>query len=152
MLPDYYNGNNSFDTWVSHFECVSEINGWTEEEKLLWVRVSLRGRAHVAYDCFAHETRAAYITVKEAIRERFEPPCKSELYKLELERYQKKAGDSWQWWIQDGAFGANAPPPHPSRKSRPAILVIKILETLCQAKINLAIQLVKICTFYYNFT
>ena len=69
MLPDYYDGNNSFDTWVSHFECVSEINGWTEEEKLLWVHVSLRGRAHMAYHCFAHETRAAYITVKEALRE-----------------------------------------------------------------------------------
>ena len=95
LLPDYYNGNDNFDTWVSHFECVSDINGWTEEEKLLWVRVSLKGRAHVAYNCFAHETRETYLAVKEALQERFEPSCKAEWYKLEFERHQKKAGDSW---------------------------------------------------------
>ena len=69
VLPGCYDGNNNFDIWVSHFECVSEINGWTDEQKLLWVRVSLKGRAHVVYNCFSHEIRASYLTVKEALQE-----------------------------------------------------------------------------------
>ena len=67
LLPDYYNGNDNFNTWVSHFECVSEINRWTEEEKLLWVCISLKRKAHVAYNCFAREICATYLAVKEAL-------------------------------------------------------------------------------------
>ena len=50
LIPDNFDGGKGdFDNWVSYFECVATINGWTNEEKLLWIRVSLRGAAHVAY-------------------------------------------------------------------------------------------------------
>ena len=41
-----------------------------------------------------------------------------------------------QWWIQDGAFGVNAPPTHLVKE--PAMLLIKIATKLCQAKISLS--------------
>ena len=40
-----------------------------------------------------------------------------------------------QWRIQDGAFGANAPP---HLVEEPAMLLIKIAAKLCQAKISLS--------------
>jgi len=69
VLPDCYDGNNNFDTWVSHFEYISEINGWTDDQKLLWVCISLKGRAHMAYNCFSDEIRVSYLAVKEALQE-----------------------------------------------------------------------------------
>ena len=48
-----------------------------------------------------------------------------------------------QWRIQDGAFGANVPPPIPYLVEEPVILLIKIATKLYQTK-----KLMKTCTFY----
>ena len=42
-----------------------------------------------------------------------------------------------QWWIQDGVFGANAPP-KTSPVEEPAMFLIKIATKLFQAKISLS--------------
>ena len=49
VLPEVYSGEGDFDDWISHFENVSAVNGWTDSDKLLWIRVRLTGKAHVAY-------------------------------------------------------------------------------------------------------
>ena len=38
-LPEVYKGDNSWMDWAEHFESVAAINGWQDEEKLLWLRV-----------------------------------------------------------------------------------------------------------------
>ena len=57
-----------------------------------------------------------------------------------VERIFKKYGEvvHVQWRIQDGAFGANAPPPPPHLVEKPATLLIKIGTKRCQAKISLS--------------
>jgi len=62
VLPDCYDGNNNFNTLVSHFEYVSEINGWTAEEKLLWVHVSLKGREELTWHIIVFLTRSVHLT------------------------------------------------------------------------------------------
>ena len=52
---EVFDGQKSFDKWVSHFENVSAVNGWNDESKLLWLKVRLTGKAHVAYTQLAHE-------------------------------------------------------------------------------------------------
>ena len=49
LLPEKFDGTGSFDDWVSNFECISEINGWNEEEKALWLRAYVTGKAHVEF-------------------------------------------------------------------------------------------------------
>ena len=49
VLPEVFSGEGDFDEWISHFESVSAVNGWTDNENLLWIRVKLTGKAHVAY-------------------------------------------------------------------------------------------------------
>ena len=48
VLPDRFTGDDNFDHWISHFESVSTVNKWTEDDKLLWLRIRLTGKAHVA--------------------------------------------------------------------------------------------------------
>jgi len=80
---------------VSHFECVSKINDWSDREKALWLRVRVDGKAHVAYNLLSHEIQESFDLCKAALRERFEPSSKKEYYKLEFERRQKLATESW---------------------------------------------------------
>ena len=70
-----------FDEWISLFESVSAVNGWTDIENLLWIRVRLTGKAHVAYARLPHVTLQTYAAIKGALYERFEPDSKRELYK-----------------------------------------------------------------------
>jgi len=34
VLPEVFDGQKSFDEWVSHFENVSAVNGWNDDDKL----------------------------------------------------------------------------------------------------------------------
>ena len=37
VLLEVFGGQKSFDEWVSHFENVSAVNGWNDDNKLLWL-------------------------------------------------------------------------------------------------------------------
>ena len=80
LLPEVFTGNEDFDNWLYHFESVSAINRWSDSEKVLWFSVKLVGKAHVAYQRLSHETRESYKNTTIALRNRFEPVCKKELY------------------------------------------------------------------------
>ena len=67
VLPEIFDGQKSFDEWVSHFENVSAVNGWNDDDKLLWLKVRLTGKAHVAFAQLAHETQQSYTTAKQAL-------------------------------------------------------------------------------------
>ena len=95
VLPEIFDGDGSFTEWICHFESVSDVNGWSDEDKLLWIRVRLTGKAHVAYTRLSHETQQHYTTIKEALHERFEPPSKRHLYKVEFESRKKRDKESW---------------------------------------------------------
>ena len=41
LISDQFDGETNFDEWMSHFENVAELNGWTDEEKLRWLKVRL---------------------------------------------------------------------------------------------------------------
>ena len=103
LIPDPFDGETNFDEWISHSEKVAELNGWTDEEKLswlkhryyykssIWLKVRLIGKAHVSFNNLAHVVQQSYSTIKIALQNRFEPYSKREMYKVELEN-RKKAG------------------------------------------------------------
>ena len=105
VLLEVFSGEGNFDDWVSHFESVAAVNNWTDEEKLLWLRVRLTGKAHVVYTRLAHETQASYINAKAALRDRFEPSNYIK-WSLNVERSRKrKTGltlltTCWCWWTE----------------------------------------------------
>ena len=90
-----FDGDGSFTDWICHFESVPAVNGWSDQDKLLWIRVRLTGNSHVAYTRLSHETRQAYATTKKALCKRFEPPSKRQLYKVEFESRRKRDKESW---------------------------------------------------------
>ena len=91
LTPDPYTGEGSWDDWIDHFESVAEVNKWDDDAKLLWLRVRLTGRAQTAFKQLSEEARGVYTDCKKALRERFEPASKKELYLAEFQTQSKRA-------------------------------------------------------------
>ena len=89
VLPEKFDGTGNFEEWISHFESIAAINKWGEEEKSLWIRVRLTEKAHVALTQLQSDTIQTYEAIKKALRERFEPSSKQEVYKAEFESRRK---------------------------------------------------------------
>jgi len=68
-LPEEFTRDGSFEEWTDHFESVAAVNHWDDREKVLWLRVVLKGKAHVAYKRLLHETRKSYRDSTLAFRE-----------------------------------------------------------------------------------
>ena len=140
LLPEKFDGNQNFDHWVSHFETVSEINKWNDMEKLLWLHVSMKGKAYVAYECLAYETRQRYQTVRDALQERFEPLNKAELYKIEFNNREKKMEEDWADYADDLLTLVRKAFPSLDERSLEQIALDKYMSNLCDPNISFEVK------------
>ena len=101
VLPEVYKGDSSWMDWAEHFESVAAVNGWKDEEKLLWLRVRLVGRAATAFKRVPEGARASYARCLEALKERFDPSSKRELYLAELMGRKKLRSEDWATFAED---------------------------------------------------
>ena len=101
LTPDPYSGEGSWDDWIDHFESVAEVNKWDGPAKLLWIRIRLTGRAQTAFKQLSEEARATYADCIKALRERFEPATKKELYLAEFQTWFKRANEGWAAFAED---------------------------------------------------
>ena len=45
ILPDKFSGEEDLSEWIVHFDNVSMINGWGDNEKIKWLNVRVIGKA-----------------------------------------------------------------------------------------------------------
>ena len=140
MLPEVFSGDGNFDEWISHFESVSAVNGWTEDENLLWIRVRLTGKAHVAHAQLPHETQQTYAAVKDALRERFEPESKRELYKVQFENRRKQKEESWADFGDDLMALVNKAFPRLQEEAREQLAISKYMDQLRDPQISFGVK------------
>ena len=107
VTPDPFSGEGSWDDWLDHFESVAEVNKWENPAKLLWLRVRMTGRAQTAFKQLPQESREDYATCIKALRERFEPESKRELYLAEFQTRSKRKDESWAAFADDLKVLAN---------------------------------------------
>ena len=82
-------------------ESVAAVNGWNDKEKLLWLRVRLVGRAATAFKRVPEGAKASYARCLEALKERFDPSSKRELYLTELMGRKKLRSEDWATFAED---------------------------------------------------
>ena len=95
ITPEPFNGTGSFNDWVDHCEGVAAVNEWDKAAKLLWMRVRLVGSAQTAYGRLPAASKADYDSLRKALKERFEPDSKKELYLSEFSTRKRKTGERW---------------------------------------------------------
>jgi len=60
ITSDAFDGENSWDEWMSHFDSVSRVNEWNDQAKLLWLEVRLVGKAQKAWNWLTTKERITY--------------------------------------------------------------------------------------------
>ena len=85
-MPNTFDGEAShWDDWVSYFEIVARVNTWDEQSKLLWLEVRLVGKARKAWNRLPEDGKGNYNLAKAALRKRFEPDNRKDLYAAEFQ-------------------------------------------------------------------
>ena len=60
MVPECFSGERSYEDWINQFESMAEINHWNDEQKLMWLKVYLTGRALMVLKKFPVTVRNSY--------------------------------------------------------------------------------------------
>ena len=58
ITPDAYDGENTWDEWIGHFNSVSRVNDWNDQAKLLRLEVRLVGKARKAWNQLTTEEKS----------------------------------------------------------------------------------------------
>ena len=95
ITPDAYDGENTWDEWIGHFNSVSRVKDWNNQAKLLWLKVRLVGKARKAWNQLTTEEKSTYNAAVGALCRRFEPESKRDLYAAEFQTCGKKLNESW---------------------------------------------------------
>ena len=73
IVLNCFSGEGSYEDWIDQFESMAEINHWNDEQKLMWLKVRLTGRALMAFKKFPVMARNSYKSATIVLRERFKP-------------------------------------------------------------------------------
>lgn len=101
VLPEPFNGETDYCDWIDHFENVAAVNAWDENAKLQWLKVRLTGRAQTALKRLPEATRRSYENTLAALKKRFEPESKRELYAAEFQTRRKGKTETWADFAED---------------------------------------------------
>ena len=96
MKPATYGGKSSWLDYKSHFEACAtlHVGHWSEEDKAMYLAVSLRAQAQSVLGDLAGGVPKKYGELITALNERFSPPNQMELQRAQLRERRKKATDS----------------------------------------------------------
>ena len=101
VLPETFDGTQNWDEWVFHFENVAAVNGWTDADKLKWLRVRVTGRAQKALHLLPEASRETYRAAQAALKARFDPESRHTRFQAEFQTRRRKANEGWADFADD---------------------------------------------------
>ena len=94
MKPATFDGSSSWIDYKSHFDMCAELNGWTHDQKGLYLGVSLRGLAQGVLGNLPTKDQKDFETLCNTLGERFSPESQTELYRAQLKEREWKHGEN----------------------------------------------------------
>ena len=119
---------------------MSQINHWDEPTQLLWLQVRLTGPAQKAWKCLSEESKLHYHTAKAALSNRFEHSHQRELYLVEYQERQKKAGETWGEVADSLQILADKAFPHLSNQAKNRLTLDRFLSLIDNPKVAFAVR------------
>ena len=101
ITPEPFSGEQPWEDWIDQFETIATINGWNNEQKLIWLKVRLTGRALLAYKKSPVTTRTTFKNAVVALAGRFDSESRRDLYLAEFQSRCKKRTESWVEFGED---------------------------------------------------
>ena len=95
-LPEDFDGKQPLKEYLLHFERCSIVNGWTEEEKAMFLAASLRGDSRKLLSGLTDSDCQQYDKIVERLQLRFGVEKQAELHQARLLNRRQFEGESLQ--------------------------------------------------------
>ena len=139
MKPAMYDGSVAWTDYKAHFEACAKLNGWTDEQKGLYLSVSLRGQAQCVYSNLGSE-KHDYDDLFKVLEESFAPPTQTELYRVQLRECHQKASESMSELGQVIRWLTNLAYPKAPTDVRETLAKEQIIHSLVNSEMRLKIK------------
>ena len=90
-----YDGTASWPDFLIQFNMISELNDWTEHEKLLYLGGSLRGVAREVLGATDNSNRDTFDGLVRCLNERFDPEKQEEIFRARLNNRVQEPNESF---------------------------------------------------------
>ena len=140
VLPEVFDGTGSWTDWCFHFDNVAAVNGWSEAQKLQWLRVRVTGRAQKALLRLPAVTAPSFDSTRDALRARFEPESRQTRYQAEFQLRRKKAAEGWADFADALRTLADKAYPTLQEEARERLAINAYLDQLPQPQLSFAVR------------
>lgn len=86
MKPQQYDGKESVNSFLAHFDVCAQFNGWNDRDKCSWLKWALKGRAQQVMWDLPPSQLELYDNIVTVLRERCGSEHQRELYRIELRK------------------------------------------------------------------
>jgi len=100
-LPEDFDGKQPLKDYLLHFERCLLINGWTEEEKAMFLAASLRGESRKLLSSLTESEGRQYAKIVERLQLSFGVEKQAELHQARLLNHRQFEGESLQLLATD---------------------------------------------------
>ena len=94
IMPDSYDGQTKWDSYLAHFVACSEINGWTDEEKASFLVARLKGHPQEIYMGLPPHVRGDFGALVKELSQFFEPEAMISVRRARLRSRVRAEGES----------------------------------------------------------
>ena len=94
MKPQTYNGDEDWESYLSHFEVCAELGRWSLYDKVLYLAACLRGNAQVYYMTLTPVERSSYHTLTVKLGQRFGNLRQQPMWVSKFETRMRKQNES----------------------------------------------------------
>lgn len=101
MKPQCFDGKESVNSFLAHFENCARFNHWTEEDKCSWLQWSLKGKAQQVLWDLPQSYLTSFSSIVMALRERYGSEHQRELYRIELRNRRRGPRETLSDLMQD---------------------------------------------------
>ncbi|MGH0151575.1 UNVERIFIED_CONTAM: hypothetical protein FKN15_030359 [Acipenser sinensis] len=92
--PPTYDGKSSWETYITQFEIVSQLNNWTEEDKGAYLATSLKGEAMNILATVATQQRCNFIALCQALALRYGVEQQVAIARMQLRARKREVGET----------------------------------------------------------
>ena len=142
IKPATFDGTGNWLDYKAHFEVCAQLNGWTDDEKGMYLAVSLRGQAQGVFGNIASKSHN-YSELVKALEERFAPPNQTELYRVQLRERKQKASETLSELGQDIRRLTNLAYPTAPSDLRETLAKEQFIDSLVNSDMRLRIKQVR---------
>ena len=94
VMPEKFDGSDTWEDYITHFELCADLNGWTPREKGNYLAVSLRGPAQELLGEMSVDMRQNYFILLDTLCTRFGSEGQADLFRAQLKSRQRKSNET----------------------------------------------------------